>query len=322
MKRVYWVDWLKFIGIFLVVLGHLPDNEICNGLIYSFHMPLFFIISGFLMNSRELSLKKLIIKDFKALIIPYFLWNSITILCILFFQKENIHLYQNIISIYGNFPVARPSWFLLTLFLAKTIIHLFSLHKTHNNIIFVVIISILLLINLIFIFDFYSIKYSIFMRTIICIPFILSGIYFKRVHSIMNFNYKSYYVLILIPLFILIVLLNRWPNMFLCSVGNSIILFFIEGILGTFILYIICRRISYTPSYIVTISNGTLLILCFHRFFICDPYIKYIYPHISNVPSIFSSIFVSIISLIICYALINISHKYCPILIGKFNKKI
>lgn len=44
-----WVDWTKIIGIFLVTLGHgnLVSVEL-NTFIYSFHMPLFFILSGIL----------------------------------------------------------------------------------------------------------------------------------------------------------------------------------------------------------------------------------------------------------------------------------
>ena len=56
-----WVDWTKIIGIFLVTLGHgnLVSVEL-NTFIYSFHMPLFFILSGILFKYRNFieSLKK------------------------------------------------------------------------------------------------------------------------------------------------------------------------------------------------------------------------------------------------------------------------
>lgn len=62
-KREYWVDFLKGITIILVVLGHcdIPAVQIrpvaLPTIIYLFHMPLFFMISGYLDNShRENSL--------------------------------------------------------------------------------------------------------------------------------------------------------------------------------------------------------------------------------------------------------------------------
>ena len=47
-KRLHWIDTLKAIGIMLVFLGH-SGAPFHDG-IYLFHMPLFFIISGFLWN--------------------------------------------------------------------------------------------------------------------------------------------------------------------------------------------------------------------------------------------------------------------------------
>lgn len=320
MKRVYWVDWLKFIGIFLVVLGHLPDNEICNGLIYSFHMPLFFIISGFLMdNQSKLPFKKTLIKDFKTLIIPYFLWNTITVICIFIFQRDHIYSFQSIFSVYGNFPAARPSWFLVTLFLAKTIINSFSLPNKKDIILILFIILLLAIMSFIPFIELNYNKFATIIRTIIALPFLLFGLYVKRLFLKGKINIKLSYLFFQIPIFLIIALLNKWPNMFLCSIGNNGILFFIEGILGTTILYTICKTIKRTPLYVITISNGTLLILCIHRFFICDPYIKYISPKINFIPDLLSSIIVSIFTLLVCYLFIIIALKYCPILIGKYK---
>lgn len=51
-KRIHWIDWAKFIGIWLVIIGHAP---IIGGIfIYMFHMPMFFMISGFLYNKTNL----------------------------------------------------------------------------------------------------------------------------------------------------------------------------------------------------------------------------------------------------------------------------
>lgn len=66
-KDYIWVDELKGIGILLVVLGHSINYvessvgdvgviaDIINFWIYSFHMPLFFVISGFLQRNSEMN---------------------------------------------------------------------------------------------------------------------------------------------------------------------------------------------------------------------------------------------------------------------------
>jgi fucose 4-O-acetylase-like acetyltransferase len=87
--RLEWVDYAKGIGIFLVVLGHslqgltkshiLPEMAWSLGLehwIYSFHMPLFFFISGlFIERSLRKPLKKLWWEKFLLLGYPYLLWS-------------------------------------------------------------------------------------------------------------------------------------------------------------------------------------------------------------------------------------------------------
>ena len=70
-NNVAWISSLKAFGIIAVILGHI-DNPL-NEFIFSWHMPLFFMISGFFIKPN-FSLKDLIIKDWKRLIIPYFIF--------------------------------------------------------------------------------------------------------------------------------------------------------------------------------------------------------------------------------------------------------
>jgi fucose 4-O-acetylase-like acetyltransferase len=46
--RILWVDVCKGLGIICVVLGHSIDGTALQRFIYTFHMPLFFFLSGFL----------------------------------------------------------------------------------------------------------------------------------------------------------------------------------------------------------------------------------------------------------------------------------
>jgi acyltransferase len=53
--RIDWIDWLKALGVFAVVFGHIASNSILIPWIYSFHMPLFFAVSGYLLKPDLLS---------------------------------------------------------------------------------------------------------------------------------------------------------------------------------------------------------------------------------------------------------------------------
>ncbi|MBQ1172067.1 MAG: acyltransferase family protein [Lachnospiraceae bacterium] len=83
-SRIGWVDFSKGIAMLLVVVAHTIQGGLCSGMvrgmIYSFHMPLFFILSGFTMRPSEniQSFRKKALKSAKSLLIPaailYFAW--------------------------------------------------------------------------------------------------------------------------------------------------------------------------------------------------------------------------------------------------------
>lgn len=74
--RVLWIDILRGLMMFLVIYGHASCSKDIKKYIFSFHMPIFFMISGmtFCFN-KEFDTLKYIWKKFKGLIIPYFLLN-------------------------------------------------------------------------------------------------------------------------------------------------------------------------------------------------------------------------------------------------------
>ncbi|MCQ2353359.1 MAG: acyltransferase [Victivallaceae bacterium] len=85
--RIGYIDYAKAVAIFLVVLGHTNDPytpgkawlymDVC----YAFHMPLFFLLSGFFIRPKEnydaASWGNFFRKNLFTLIFPYFLWGII-----------------------------------------------------------------------------------------------------------------------------------------------------------------------------------------------------------------------------------------------------
>lgn len=69
-KRIDWIDIAKGIAIILMILGHVPGlNHYVKGVIFSFHMPLFMMINGYLIRSYDI--KKTFLRSCRTLLLPY-----------------------------------------------------------------------------------------------------------------------------------------------------------------------------------------------------------------------------------------------------------
>lgn len=103
-ERLLWLDFLKLVAIFLVVLGHvirhcglsINDWDSVCGWIYSFHMPLFMTLSGYV--SYKLCEGVYDIKrKFRQLIIPCIvLW----VICLLIGHNENFWYLKSLFFCY------------------------------------------------------------------------------------------------------------------------------------------------------------------------------------------------------------------------------
>lgn len=126
-KRIIWVDQIKGILIILVVIGHITANVertyAINSFIYTFHMPLFFMISGCLStNLADRSWAGYLLKKIKTLIIPYISFSV-------------IGAYINGIETFPSYfmgSIKCGLWFLPCLFVFSVI--LISLCKISNGI--------------------------------------------------------------------------------------------------------------------------------------------------------------------------------------------
>lgn len=131
-KRELWVDYTKAIACILVAVGHLLQGlrassvfpyyallDWFNMAIYCFHVPLFFICSGYLFQKTASSAKPFLSRTLgklTALGIPYFVFSIITYLMKLLADGYvNISNRDFLHSIFV-YPVA-PYWFLYVLFL-------------------------------------------------------------------------------------------------------------------------------------------------------------------------------------------------------------
>ena len=84
--RIAYLDFVKFVAILLVCVGHCyvmtPNlDSIVRPIIYSFHMPLFMLVCGYFSSrSLDIPMKTLIMKKGKQLLIPVVCCTIITII--------------------------------------------------------------------------------------------------------------------------------------------------------------------------------------------------------------------------------------------------
>lgn len=272
MPRKHYIDIAKGIGILLVVIGHLPTGSFLHNYIYSFHMPFFFFISGYL--TKEVSNKKaFVIKKVQRLIVPYFFFGIASILYMLAIKVltnnaiEQKHI-DDILRIFyynGNpLPINKVIWFLMVLFWVE-VLHL-TLNKKNKTIVFAisyffwggVIISLLsnkYQFRLPFGLDILPIAYAFFVM----------GNIVKHSFNVDVFN-KKHFIIGFIVMFTLSILANyvlhNPVDMMKLQYGNPLY-FILQATIGIFMLFSLSLWLN-RFSIIEYLGINSIIILGFH----------------------------------------------------------
>ena len=142
-QRYVSLDIAKAICIILMVAGHSGCPKYIHDVIYLFHMPAFFLISGMLLSEKySLDLRKGVKKKFKSYYIPYVKWSIVFILAhnILYqlnFYSNSYSLTETILNILLAITMMKTEmrlggyWFLSSLLWASiaSILYVFMLNK-------------------------------------------------------------------------------------------------------------------------------------------------------------------------------------------------
>ena len=230
-KRIAWIDVAKGIGMLLVIFAHCFSNVagevIPRAFLYSFHMPLFFILSGFTFKFSEdwKQFRKSTYKSFKRLIIP-------AIICFIIFSiisvirsslsGNHVELFEYVsdrilallfslpteLTVYGiTMPDIGMMWFFVALFFSLVIFNLIArLSATpRTNILLSLFVSL---------FGFLLAKYNIFLPFSIDLAlslqiFLLFGKFFLRKIKLSSVLTAVIYFIIWIITFISYLFISR-----------------------------------------------------------------------------------------------------------------
>lgn len=333
-ERINWLDWAKFIGITLVVMGHLPfTDKFINQLIYSFHMPLFFILAGFLFKPTNGYLKK----NAKQLLLPYLILcfvNYIWWLFVGFLRHPEIYqftfqdgLLKPILGVligvnYAtdiSYPIPGALWFLIAMFSVK-VIYCF-LASFEEQISFYVAGSFLLVVVLLHQFSF-DLWFSID-SAMLAFPFFVIGVILKKYHNVYFFKKIMFVIafILLAAFTIILSLINGPVDMNTFNYGHNIVIYYINGFCGSMMICAISMLLSpINNKIVVEIANGTILIIGLHSIVtngILDGIIRYCLKEDILEYSFIGGVILSVLSVVLFYYPIKYCRIYFPIIIGR-----
>ena len=185
LKRLGYIDILKGVGIIFVVTGHLYLNPFVDEYIYSFHLPLFFFVSGLLLNVEKYSnFKDFFVSRIKSLYVPFFFFYLLIWFYWYFIERHlrsiDVSPFETAFGIIWGSDSQRwiyPAgvlWFVMALLSLEII--LYSIVKQNWNHLFkVIFLAILFFVGLVLAY------YNLFLlpwginNALICIPFISVG---------------------------------------------------------------------------------------------------------------------------------------------------
>lgn len=137
-NRLAYIDWIKALGIFFVCIGHfLPAGSVIRIFLYTFHVPIFFIVSGITaknVNTGE-DFFKALRNLFTRMLIPYVFWFCLSNLPFLILGKKSFLLFcAEFLFINGAASWNSALWFIPCLFTVIVISNLLSLLKINAKI--------------------------------------------------------------------------------------------------------------------------------------------------------------------------------------------
>ena len=213
----------------LVVLGHSiqygSGTEVLNNnffgdivvkFIYSFHMPLFMLISGYLFyfTNNKYTTKQVIIKKAKTLIVPIAIWSIlVTLLDVLFYDFQKLFDPWGLFKLYCNEFIGQ-FWFLWAVFLCSLIVTVIKRFFNDNIIAYTIVFIISFVTPDIILFALYKFMY----------PFFVIGYMFKKYNLDKKIKSKFGNICFLCSLIIFIIMLVFYQDNYYIYVSGFTLL--------------------------------------------------------------------------------------------------
>lgn len=343
-RRIEWIDNLRGFGILMVMLGHALTGGALKGLIYSFHLPVFFFASGYLFNPLKYKSSLSFVKSrSRTLLVPYFVF-SIVIILFRAFVILGKNLLVNSITSYNevynsligvvvqmrNTDYSGFCWFLALLFISQILLYyLVKISKSNYK---YIILSLILLFVIGWAYIYFigiSLPWHID-ASFVSVFFVGLGFIVRNKAEI----FSKITSIKLLPVYILINLICTYANyrltgkiidLYESSLGNPIF-YILAGCSGTMACIIIVMRIPKNRLLEYMGKNSLTYYALHHKifFYVLNPVILYVLGKTIG-DNIFMYSLRPVLLLILTIILISpicyLINKYLPFIAGRRHNK-
>lgn len=326
-QRIIWLDIAKAIAMIAVVFCHeFASVKSLTLFLNSFMLPLFFICSGYCINTKKYKDKSYIMKKVKAFLVPYFMLGFLVSL--LQIPINGIGGIAN--SVLNGLFSWQTLWFLPVLFFANILDYIALVQFVSKKIIWTFMLAMVFFSQ---IFSYYSLSLPLDLEVVFIASFYISVGYTLRLFMSRNFFNNPFIAVAIFLIGCVLMFISReeivlktndvWPTYkviysVFVSIGILLMIKYIHVKQFTRLLEsdvkVVPKAFKYISKVLKYIGENTMVIFAFHMpiFFYLQKFVR---------PLFESQIIYKCVEVImiwsICLLLIPIMSKYLPILIGK-----
>lgn len=323
-ERLRFIDISRFVGIFLMVLCHAGMHNIVTSVIYSFHMPLFFFLSGYLYKRGEkINMSNYLMRKIRSILVPYLFFSLI--LC--FGTRKMLDwlllVYASRDSIYAAASFS-PLWFLPCFFLSSIIFSMLNNVARRSDIIYGLLVVVIVIIGF-FMASFrqklyYGYPWNVDVA-LIGTGFMFLGNQIQKTKIDIKLGMLLLVIGIILSLFNLPESLtkgNPHVEMSISQYGNPF-LFFLTSFLLCYAITVICQELEKRlnlriSKFLAFYGSNTITILCVHGVILSV--FKMVLKFFRLEGTIYAMI-ITLLCFLILYPIINLINRELPNIVGK-----
>lgn len=288
-KRIDWIDFAKGIAIILTIVGHTIDEgkygSILRGVIFSFHMPLFFMLSLITYRCSETveEFKQKTIKAFKHLIIP-----AIVVVCVMIIMELvrnhglllDTHYWKSKVYMivfasgvpytfnWEDVNALGVAWFLVALFAGRTMFD--YIHVSFGDDSKVGVISAIMgIVGVMLGKNYHYLPFSLDIALAV-IPFMFIGHIFQKI-DINSKPMRKIIIYGIVWIGTLYLIFPHWENKTYMELAarnyNMFPVCYLTAFAGSMVLSelsVLMCKIKYLPTPLIFVGKNSLYLLCIH----------------------------------------------------------
>lgn len=253
-------DIMKGLGIICMILGHIPIGGITQQVIYSFHMPMFFFISGYFF-SRKNTFLEFIRGKVLTILLPAFFTIGILLL-----YRVLVHLIKGTELVLFSHIIG-PLWFLFALFWGVVILYFITNFKSVK-----VRLTISLLVSIIgLLFSHYYLETHInIQQGMVAVSFLIIG---YELRQLLKSEKIDYFISDNLPKLLVVSSILWCIGIFYSNINMKVndfgcfIFDIISSLMGCFFIYHISKKIqtnNFISKSLSYIGRYSIVFLCMH----------------------------------------------------------